>query len=104
MLTRENKTAGNNPSFTTVKAWNSGLTDVTTTPTRMACRIMGGSWQPSFDQGTATLPADGDNLSSYGNQQHNDQANASAPQARDFIKLNLRDDCDVRVIAYKGIT
>jgi len=102
MLTRENKLSS--PTFTTVKAWNSGLTDVTTTPTRMACRIMGGSWQPSFDQGTATLPADGDNLSSYGNKQHNDFANANSPQARDFIKLNLRDNCDVRVIAYKGIT
>jgi hypothetical protein len=104
LLTRENKTGGGSPSFTTVKAWNSGLTDVTTTPTRMACRIMGGSWQPSFDQGTATLPADGDNLSNYGNKQHNDFQNASAPQARDYIKLNLRDDCDVRVIAYKGTT
>ena len=39
-----------------------------------------------------------------GNKQHNDFANASAPQARDYIKLNLRDDCDVRIIAYKGIT
>lgn len=104
MLTRENKTGPTNPSFTTVKAWNSGLTDVTTTPTRMACRIMGGSWQPSLDQGTATLPSDGENLSTYGNKQHNDFSNANTPQARDYIKLNLRDDCDVRVVAYKGIT
>jgi hypothetical protein len=100
MFTRENTTSS--PAFTTVKAWNDTLTDLRTTPTRMACRLMGGSWQPSFDQGTAALPTDGDHLASYSNKQYNDFSNASAPQNRNYLKLNLFGDVDVRTVVYKG--
>jgi len=68
----------------------------------MACRLMGGSWQPSFDQGTAALPTDGDHLASYGNKQYNDFSNASLPQNRNYLKLNLFGDVDVRTVVYKG--
>jgi len=101
MFTRENTTSS--PAFTSVKAWNDTLTDLRTTPTRMACRLMGGSWQPSFDQGTAALPTDGDHLASYGNKQYNDFNNASLPQNRNYLKLNLFGDVDVRTVVYKGI-
>jgi len=100
MFTRENTTSS--PAFTSVKAWNDTLTDLRTTPTRMACRLMGGSWQPSFDQGTAALPTDGDHLASYGNKQYNDFSNASLPQNRNYLKLNLFGDVDVRTVVYKG--
>jgi hypothetical protein len=102
MFTRENTTSS--PAFTTVKAWNDTLTDLRTTPTRMACRLMGGSWQPSYDQGTAALPTDGDNLSAHGGKQYNDFSNASTPQNRNYLKLNLFGDMDLRLVAYKGTT
>ncbi len=100
MFARENTTSS--PAFTTVKAWNDTLTDLRTTPTRMACRLMGGSWQPSFDQGTAALPTDGDHLASYSNKQYNDFSNASVPQNRNYLKLNLFGDVDVRTVVYQG--
>ena len=100
MFTRENTTSS--PAFTSVKAWNDTLTDLRTTPTRMACRLMGGSWQPSFDQGTAALPTDGDHLASYSNKQYNDFNNASTPQNRNYLKLNLFGDVDVRTVVYQG--
>jgi hypothetical protein len=90
-------------SFTIVKNYPSQLTDVRTTPTRMACRMLGGSWQPSFDQGTAALPTSLDNLSTYANRQNNDFVNANAPQNRQFLKLNLLHNVDVRAVVYKGI-
>ncbi len=100
MFTRENTTSS--PAFTTVKAWNDTLTDLRTTPTRMACRLMGGSWQPSFDQGTAALPTDGDHLATYSNKQYNDFSNTSLPANRNYLKFNLFGDMDVRAVVYKG--
>jgi hypothetical protein len=100
MYTRENTTSS--PAFTTVRAWNDTLTDLRTTPTRMACRLMGGSWQPSYDQGTAALPTDGDNLSAHSGKQYNDFSNTSTPQNRNYWKLNLFGNVDVRLVAYKG--
>ncbi len=100
MFARENTTSS--PAFTSVAWWNDTLTDLRTTPTRMACRLMGGSWQPSIDQGTAALPTDGAALSNHSNKQYNDFANAGAPQNRNYLKLNLFGDVDVRVVAYKG--
>jgi hypothetical protein len=90
-------------SFTVVKNYPNQLTDVRTTPTRMACRMLGGSWQPSFDQGTAALPTSLDNLGTYANRQNNDFVNANAPQNRQFLKLNLLHNVDVRAVVYKGI-
>ena len=101
LFTRENTTTA--PAFTSVAWKNDTLTDVRTTPTRMGCRLMGGSWQPSFDQGSATLPTDGDHLGTYFNKQYNDFNNASAPQNRNYLKLNLFGDVDVRTVVYKGI-
>lgn len=100
IFTRENTTSS--PAFTSVAWKNDTLTDVRTTPTRMACRLMGGSWQPSFDQGNAALPTDGDHLATYFNKQYNDFNNASAPQNRNYLKLNLFGDVDVRTVVYKG--
>lgn len=100
LLTRENTTGA--PAFLTVKAWDFNLANVTTTPTRMGLRIMGGSWQPSWDQGTATLPSDLRNLSNVGGRQYNDFNNANTPQNRNYLFLSLFADCDVRVVAYRG--
>ncbi len=100
MFSRENTTSA--PAFTLVKAWNDTLTDLRTTPTRMACRLMGGSWQPSFDQGTAALPTDGDHLATYSNKQYNDFSNTSLPGNRNYLKFNLFGDMDVRAVVYKG--
>jgi hypothetical protein len=100
LLTRENTTSS--PAFYTVKAWDFVLTDITTTSTRMACRIMGGSWQPSWDQGTATLPNNLANLTNHGARQSNDFANANTPQNRNYLLLKLRENCDVRAVVYDG--
>jgi hypothetical protein len=100
LFTRENTTSS--PAFTSVAWKNDTLTDMRTTPTRMGCRLMGGSWQPSFDQGSATLPTDGDHLGTYFNKQYNDFSNASAPQNRNYLKLNMFGDVDVRTVVYKG--
>lgn len=104
LLIRENKTGGGSPSFATVPSSPSAgrtVTNVTTTPTRMCCQMLGGAWQPSFDQGTAALPTTGAPLGSltgmyFGNN------DASAPESRQYVLLNLIDDCDVRVAVYKG--
>lgn len=100
LLTRENTTSS--PAFYTVKGWDFVLTDITTTPTRMACRMMGGSWQPSYDQGTATLPTDLANLANHGARQSNDFNNANTPQNRNFLLLKFRENCDVRAVVYQG--
>jgi hypothetical protein len=102
LLTRENTTSS--PAFTTVKAWDFVLGNITGTQTRMACRIMGGSWQPSWDQGSAALPTDLANLTNHGAKQYNDFANASTPQNRQYFLLKFREDCDVRMVCYKGST
>lgn len=100
LLTRENTTSS--PAFYTVKAWDFVLGNITGTATRMACRMMGGSWQPSWDQGTATLPADLANLTNHGARQSNDFNNANTPQNRNFLMLKFREDCNVRTVVYKG--
>jgi hypothetical protein len=100
LFTRENKTAS--PTFDVVKAWDFVLGNITGTPTRMACRMMGGSWQPSWDQGTATLPTNLANLTNHGARQSNDFANANTPQNRNFLLLKFREDCNVRTVVYKG--
>ena len=100
LLTRENRTSS--PAFFTVKAWDFNLADITGTPTRMACRMMGGSWQPFWDQGTASLPTNLANLTHPGAKQSNDFVNASVPQNRRFLLLKFREDCDVRTVVYQG--
>ena len=100
LLTRENTTSS--PAFYTVKAWDFVLGNITGTPTRMACRMMGGSWQPFWDQGTAALPNNLANLSNAGARQSNDFANAGTPQNRNFLLLKFRENCDVRTVVYQG--
>jgi hypothetical protein len=63
---------------------------------------MGGSWQPSWDQGTATLPNNLANLTNHGARQSNDFANANTPQNRNYLLLKFRENCDVRAVVYDG--
>ena len=97
LLIRENTTSS--PAFVTVK--NQTVTDVTSTPTRVCCQMLGGAWQPSFDQGTAALPTTGAPLGSVAQQYFGNNGTA-APESRQYVLLNLIDDCDVRVAVYKG--
>ena len=99
LYVRENTTGTN---YNTVKAWDNVLTDVTTTPTRMSCRMMGGSWAASYDQGTSALPTDLANLTHFSARQNNDFNNAATPQNRNYLYLNLFNDCAVRCVVYKG--
>ena len=68
----------------------------------MACRMMGGSWQPFWDQGTAALPTNLANLTNPGARQSNDFANAGTPQNRNYLLLKFRENCDVRTVVYQG--
>lgn len=99
LYTRENTTGTN---YNTVKAWDNLLTDITTTPTRMACRMMGGSWTASYDQGTASLPTTLSNLTNFSARQNNDFNNAGTPQNRNYFYLNLFNDCSLRCVVYRG--
>jgi hypothetical protein len=104
LLIRENKTGGGSPAFATVPsspASGRTVTDVTTTPTRMCCQMLGGAWQPSFDQGTAALPTNGAPLGALTGMYFG-SAHGSSPESRQYVMLNLIDDCDVRVAVYKG--
>ena len=97
LLMRENTTSS--PAFVTVKS--ASVTDINNTPTRMCCQMLGGAWQPSFDQGTAALPTDGAPLGAQG-QMNFSNAGTAVPENRKYVILNLVDDCDVRVSSYKG--
>jgi hypothetical protein len=97
MRIRENTTSS--PAFVTVK--DQTLTNILTTPTRVCCQMLGGAWQPSFDQGTAALPTNGAPLGSIG-QMYFGSSNEKAPESRQYVMLNMIDDCDIRVAVYKG--
>ena len=103
LLIRENTT--NSPAFVTVPnipGTGRTVTDVTTTPTRMCCQMLGGAWQPSFDQGTAALPTTGAPLGTPLAGMYFGYNNEADPESRQYVLLNLIDDCDVRVAVYKG--
>jgi|DEB0MinimDraft_10_1074344.scaffolds.fasta_scaffold11388_3 hypothetical protein len=75
------------------------VTNVTTTPTRVAITFHGASWSSSYDQGSATLPTDGTrlgtNLAPY-----NDGSGAVAAQDRRYLHLNIKADCTIRLASY----
>jgi hypothetical protein len=95
ILMRENKTGA--PSFTTLQ--DATVTDITTTPTRMAMHVMAGSWAPTWDQGTAALPTDGSRLGAGGDMWL-ESGSASSGQNRKYLYLNVFDTCDIRVSSY----
>lgn len=73
-----------------------GLTDITTTPTRTASHVMGGAILVSYDQGTAALPADGRVLTTPLTQHVAIGNRVAVPQNRRYIHVFCLEDVQVR--------
>jgi len=102
LMMRENH--GSATAFTTLE--NATVTDITSTPTRVCCQMLGGAWQPSYDQGTAALPTNGAPLANRAgsNMQQFGSNFAKTAENRKYVGLNLIDNCDVRIAAFRGNT
>ena len=102
LMMRENY--GSATAFTTLE--NATVTDITSTPTRVCCQMLGGAWQPSYDQGTAALPTNGAPLANRadGGKQQFGTNYSKLAENRKYVGLNLIDTCDVRIAAYRGNT
>ena len=74
-----------------------GLTDITTTPTRTASHVMGGAICISYDQGTAALPSDGRVLGTALTQHVAIGNRVATPQNRRYLHLFCLENVDVRV-------
>jgi hypothetical protein len=78
-----------------------GLTDITTTPTRTASHVMGGAILVSYDQGTAALPADGRVLANPLTQHVAIGNRVAVPQNRRYIHVFCLEDVQVRLDVLK---
>jgi hypothetical protein len=73
------------------------VTDITTTPTRIGLVWHGASGSFSWDQGDATLPTDGANLTNTGSSVINDAGGSVGPQDRRYLHLLIKSSCTFRV-------
>jgi hypothetical protein len=97
ILVRE---ANSGVSFTTIQQLT-GLTDITTTPTRFAYHFLSGAALISYDQGTAALPTDGGVLGTVLSSNLGIGAGATTRQNRRYVHLFLLESVDVRINSYK---
>ena len=87
-------------SYTTIQAL-SGLTDITTTPTRTAIHVLSGSALVSYDQGTATLPTDGTVYTNQLTKNLGIGTGATNRQNRRYVHIFCLEDVNVQLNAYK---
>jgi hypothetical protein len=87
-------------SFTTIQAL-SGLTDITTTPTRTAIHLLSGAAMVSYDQGTATLPTDGTVYTNQLTKNLGIGTGATNRQNRRYVHIFCLEDVNVQLNAYK---
>jgi hypothetical protein len=73
-----------------------GLTDISTTPTRAASHVMGGAILVSYDQGTAALPTDGRVLSNALTQHVAIGNRVASPQNRRYVHIFCLESVDLR--------
>jgi hypothetical protein len=73
-----------------------GLTDITTTPTRTASHVMGGAILVSYDQGTAALPTDGRVLTTALTQHVAIGNRVATPQNRRYVHVFCIEDVQLR--------
>jgi hypothetical protein len=78
-----------------------GITDITTTPTRTANHVMGGAMCISFDQGTAALATDGRVLSRALVKHVAIGTRVATPQNRRYVHLFCLENVDIRVDVLK---
>jgi hypothetical protein len=91
-------------SSTFVTANNRTVTNITTTPTRAAVYIDGTDFRPSFDQGTAALPADGTDLGTVGPKSYTSNSGAyTTTSARNqrYMHLQIKCNATIRMAAAK---
>lgn len=80
------------------------VTDIETTPTRVAAYIDGTDIKPSFDQGTAALPADGANLTTVGPKSYSTTSGAyTTTNARNqrYMHIQVKCSATIRLAAAK---
>jgi hypothetical protein len=86
----------NSPSnFTNIESLS--VTDISTTPTRICLTWDGASGTYSYDQGSATLPTDGDNLATTGANVNNDGSGAVTRQNRRYVHLWIKTSGTYRI-------
>lgn len=87
--------AASSSSYYTVQQVT-GLTDISTTPTRTASHVMGGAILVSYDQGTAALPTDGRVLGTALTQHVAIGNRVATPQNRRYLHVFCLEDVHVR--------
>jgi len=92
--------AASSSSYDTIEQVQS-ITDITTTPTRVANHVMGGAMLISFDQGTAALPSDGRVLSRALVKHVAIGTRVATPQSRRYLHIFCLETVDVRVDVLK---
>ena len=98
---KQRECTASTPSFTTVNALT-GLTDVTTTPTRMMLQVFGHHVQASYDQGTYALPTlDGAALANVGPNAWRGPSGSGAPGDRRFIGIQFNAGATAHIAVYK---
>ena len=83
---------------------NRTITDIETTPTRVAVLIEAANFKPSFDQGTAALPTTGADLGTVGPNSYGATGGVyTTTNARNQRYMHLRVACDatIRLFAAK---
>jgi len=90
---------GNN-NFTQISQLT-GLTDLTTTPTRTAIHLLGGAAMVSYDQGTAAIPTDGTVYANRISRNLGVGQGATVRQNRRYFHVFCLENVDVRLNAYK---
>lgn len=88
------------PTFYNTIQQLSGLTDITTTATRFQHIIQPTGVTMSYDQGTATLPVDGQNLGTLLTDDDGDGFGAVTRLNRRYLHLFCLEDVDVQTSAY----
>jgi len=87
-----------------VNANNRTVTNITSTPTRVAVYIDGTDFRPSFDQGNSALPTNGDDLSTVGPSSYSSTSGSyTTTNARNqrYMHLRVRCTATIRVSAAK---
>ena len=98
---KQRECTSSTPSFTTVNQI-SGMTDVTTTPTRMMLQVFGHHVQASYDQGTYALPTlDGAPLANIGPNAWRGPSGSGAPGDRRFLGINFNAGATVHLAVYR---
>ena len=89
----------NDSPLTFVNVSDETVTDVSTTPTRMCMMWDGTAGSMSWDQGSATLPTNGEHLANVGSSNYNAGDGAATRAGRRYLHVWAQTDVTIRLSA-----